>query len=175
VRRQQIDHRPMIVVGRKAERRGVKLLFADVCISSSIKEQGRCLARITCRRGVQRGFVVAVLDVDRHTHVEKERDDAFKYLGFTPIGLRLGGQVALNDRTYLFGSAAAEWREYRDVDPFFLEEREDQQYSVTAGVHRLLADRWRVSPQVTWLLNESNIVINEYDRWQAFVSLRRDW
>jgi tetratricopeptide (TPR) repeat protein len=107
--------------------------------------------------------------------VEKERDDAFKYLGFTPIGLRLGGQVALNDRTYLFGSAAAEWREYRDVDPFFLEEREDQQYSVTAGVHRLLADRWRVSPQVTWLLNESNIVINEYDRWQAFVSLRRDW
>jgi tetratricopeptide (TPR) repeat protein len=107
--------------------------------------------------------------------IEKERDEAFAYLGFQPIGLRLGGQTALNDRTYLFATAAAEWREYRDVDPFFLEEREDQQYSVTAGVHRLLANRWRMSPQVSWLQNKSNIVINEYDRWQAFVSLRRDW
>jgi tetratricopeptide (TPR) repeat protein len=107
--------------------------------------------------------------------VEKERDEAFKYLAHRPLGVRAGGQTALNDRTLLFVNAAAEWRKYRGEDPFFLETREDHQYSVGVGVHRLLDDRWRVSPQVTWFTNRSNILIDEYERWQAFVSLRRDW
>jgi tetratricopeptide (TPR) repeat protein len=107
--------------------------------------------------------------------VEKERDDAFRYLAHRPVGLRAGGQTALNDRTYLFVNGAAEWRKYRGEDPFFLETREDHQYSVGVGVHRLLDNRWRLSPQVTWFTNRSNILIDEYERWQAFVSLRRDW
>jgi tetratricopeptide (TPR) repeat protein len=107
--------------------------------------------------------------------VEKEREAQFDYLAHRPIGLRIGGTVALGERTYLFVNAAAENRQYRGVDPFFLVEREDDQYSVGVGVHRLLANRWRLSPQVLWLTNESNILLNEYDRWQAFVSLRRDW
>jgi hypothetical protein len=107
--------------------------------------------------------------------VEQARDDAFDYLGYQPIGLRIGGQTGFDDRTYLFANAGVEWRQYSGTDPFFLVEREDRQYTASIGLHRLLPNRWRVSPQVTWLYNESNIVINEYDRWQAFVSLRRDW
>jgi hypothetical protein len=107
--------------------------------------------------------------------VEKERESQFDYLAHRPIGLRLGGQMALSDRSALFATASLEWREYRGVDPFFLKEREDWQYGLSAGVHYLLPNRWRVSPQLTWLDNDSNILINEYDRWQAFLALRRDW
>ena len=108
---------------------------------------------------------------------EQERDDAFSGLAYDPIGVRLGGQKRLNDRTYLFTNLAAEWRKYRG--PFFPgvidEAREDRQYWIVLGVHYLLPEEWRLSPQVSYLHNDSNIEINVYDRWQAFVSLRRDW
>jgi tetratricopeptide (TPR) repeat protein len=108
---------------------------------------------------------------------EQERDEAFAGLASDLIGLRLGGQKRLNDRTYLFANLAAEYRDYRGpfFPPFILDEREDKQYSVALGVHYLLPKEWRVSPQMSYLRNDSNIAINEYDRWQAFVSLRRDW
>jgi hypothetical protein len=108
---------------------------------------------------------------------EQERDEAFSGLASDPIGLRLGGQKRVNDRTYLFVNLAGEYRNYRGpfFPPFIEEEREDKQYSAALGVHYLLPREWRVSPQVSYLRNDSNIEINEYDRWQAFVSLRRDW
>jgi tetratricopeptide (TPR) repeat protein len=106
---------------------------------------------------------------------EQVTDDAFDFLAYRPIGLLGGGQLALGDRAQLFATAALEWRDYEGVDPLFDEEREDFQYSVNAGLHYLLHQGWRVSPQVSWLANDSNLAINEYDRWQAFVSLRRDW
>jgi tetratricopeptide (TPR) repeat protein len=108
---------------------------------------------------------------------EQERDEAFAGLASDPIGLRLGGQKRLNDRTYLFANLAAEYRDYRGpfFPPFIDDQREDKQYSIALGVHYLLPKEWRVSPQVSYLRNDSNIEINEYDRWQAFVSLRRDW
>jgi len=102
-------------------------------------------------------------------------EDTFDWLGYNVLGLRLGGQKALNQGTYLFASAAVEWRHYRGVDPFFLVERQDEQYSAALGVRYLIQYDWWLSPQVTYLLNNSNIQLNEYDRWQAFLSLRRDW
>lgn len=106
---------------------------------------------------------------------ENARDGAFEYLGFDLAGLRLGGQKGLSERIYLFGSASVEVRRARATDPFFLVEREDEQYTASLGLHYLLPRDWRLSPQVTYLYNNSNIELNEYDRWQGFVSLRRDW
>lgn len=106
---------------------------------------------------------------------EITRDAAFDYLGFNLLGARFGGQTRINDRTYLFGNVAAEWRKYQGTDPFFLVAREDKQYSAGVGVNYLLANEWRLSPQATYLLNDSNLSISDYDRWLVFVSLRRDW
>jgi hypothetical protein len=75
----------------------------------------------------------------------------------------------------LSASASVEVRRAQGTDPFFQVEREDEQYTASLGLHYLLPRDWRLSPQVTYLLNNSNIEFNEYDRWQAFVSLRRDW
>ena len=107
--------------------------------------------------------------------VEQTKNEEFDYLGYDVVGGRLGGQIGLTENLYAFVNGAAEWRGYQGKDPFFLVTREDRQYSAVVGLHRLLANGWRVSPQVSYLNNISNIVINEYDRWQAFVSLRRDW
>ncbi len=109
--------------------------------------------------------------------IERARDAAFESLANDPIGLRLGGQKRLNDRTYLFANLGAEYRKYGGpyFPPFITEVREDHQYWAALGVHYLLPKDWRVSPQVSYMQNNSNIEINEYNRWLAFVSLRRDW
>ena len=102
-------------------------------------------------------------------------DDVYDYLGYNLVGLRAGGQKAINERTYAFASASVELRHARGTDPFFLVERQDEQYTAALGLRYLLGRQWWISPQVTYLLNNSNIELNEYNRWQGFVSLRRDW
>jgi hypothetical protein len=102
-------------------------------------------------------------------------DDLYDWLGYDLVGLRAGGQKAIDERAYAFASVAVEWRNARGTDPYFLVERKDQQYTAALGLRYLLGHDWWISPQVTYLLNNSNIQLNEYDRWQGFVSLRRDW
>ena len=106
---------------------------------------------------------------------EQAKDGSFDYLGNRILGLRFGGQKGLNERTSLFLTAAFEKRSYQGTDPFFNVIREDRQYGVGLGINYLLPKDWRLSPQVTWLGNYSNIDLNQYNRWQAFVALRRDW
>jgi len=105
----------------------------------------------------------------------EQTDTAFEYLGYSVLGLLAGGQLALTQRSALFATAGFERRAYQDVDPFFGQERRDSQHTVTVGVHTLLRDNWRLSPQLSWLTNDSNIDLAGYDRWQAFASLRREW
>jgi tetratricopeptide (TPR) repeat protein len=109
--------------------------------------------------------------------IEQAREEAFARLANDPIGVRLGGQKRLSDRIYLFTNLGAEYRKYGGPYlPGFIEEvREDHQYWVALGVHYLLRNDWRLSPQVSYMQNDSNIEINEFNRWLAFVSLRRDW
>ena len=102
-------------------------------------------------------------------------DDAFDYLGYNLVGVRAGGQKAIDARTYAFASASVEWRRARGTDPFFLTERRDEQYTAALGLRYLLGRQWWVSPELTYLLNDSNIELNQYDRWQGLLTLRRDW
>ena len=39
----------------------------------------------------------------------------------------------------------------------------------------VFANDWKLSPQITYLKNDSNIAIDKYDRTQVFVTLRRDF
>jgi hypothetical protein len=107
--------------------------------------------------------------------IEDAKDGNFKYLGHRPIGLRLGGQKTLSETWLAFVNASAERRKYMGVDPLFLVDREDKQYTAGIGLSWLFAKDWRLSPQVSYLRNNSNIAINEYSRTQVFVSLRKDF
>jgi outer membrane protein len=116
-----------------------------------------------------------IVYVGAYTGSEATKDSSFDYLGHKPIGLRLGGQKAINDRWQAFASLAAEWRRYNGTDPTFLVERYDKQYVAALGLTLQLPNEWRLSPQVSYINNSSNISINEYDRTQLFVTLRRDF
>ena len=89
--------------------------------------------------------------------------------------MRFGGQKLISNDWLAFFSVAAEWRKYCGIDPTFLLTREDKQYSAAVGLQLSLANDWKFSPQLTYLNNASNISINEYDRAQVFVTLRRDF
>jgi hypothetical protein len=106
---------------------------------------------------------------------ERAKDSLFDYLGHKPIGARLGGQKILSESWLLFFSAAYENRRYNGTDPSFLKVREDNQYSAGVGLSYTLPHEWRLSPQITYIDNQSNLEINEFNRFQAFVSMRRDW
>jgi tetratricopeptide (TPR) repeat protein len=107
--------------------------------------------------------------------LEQAKDTNFNFLGHRPVGLRLGGQKTLGENLLAFFSIAGEYRRYGGEDPSFLVTRTDKQYSAALGLTWSLPNEWKFSPQVSYLNNSSNISINEYDRTQLFVTLRRDW
>ena len=116
-----------------------------------------------------------ILYVGAYTGLEATKDEDFKYLGHRPLGLRFGGQMNLSETWLGFFSLAYERRNYEGEDPLFLVDREDKQSSAGLGVTWLFAKDWRLSPQLTYLKNKSNISINEYDRTQVFVTVRKDF
>ena len=116
-----------------------------------------------------------IVFVGAYAGLEETKDSSFNYLGHRPVGLRLGGQKILSDDLLAFFSVAGEWRKYRGVDPSFDVRREDKQYSAALGLTWSMPKDWKFSPQISYLNNLSNISINEYDRLQLFVTLRRDW
>jgi tetratricopeptide (TPR) repeat protein len=106
---------------------------------------------------------------------EKERDAAFPSVGHQPLGLRVGGQLAMAGSTYAFASASYEHRRYNGTDPTFLAVRKDDQIDYRLGLTWSFAKDWSLTPQVQHTRNQSNIELNEYDRTLASVSVRRDF
>jgi tetratricopeptide (TPR) repeat protein len=106
---------------------------------------------------------------------EKVLDSRFPWLSFTPVGLRLGGQLSLSDRALLFASASYEHRSYDGVDTLFLVKRRDDQTDARLGLAYLVAPSWTLTPQVAYTNNYSNIQLNSYNRTVGSVSVRRDF
>jgi len=106
---------------------------------------------------------------------EKVLDNSFPWLSFTPVGLRLGGQLSLSDRALLFASASYEHRSYDGIEPLFLVERRDDQTDARLGLAYVVAPSWTLTPQVAYTNNYSNIELNSYNRTVGSVSVRRDF
>lgn len=105
---------------------------------------------------------------------EKEKESAFPQFGHELYGVRLGFQQSINETYSIFLNASAEKREYGGQDPFFLVVREDEQYNASAGIHFVPRRNMRLTPQVSWIQNESNIPINEFDRIIGSLVFRYD-
>lgn len=106
---------------------------------------------------------------------EPTTDDAFSYLGYRPIGVRIGGQLSFAAQVIGFASASWENRRYGGVDPTFLVTRKDNQYDARIGVAYTFLPLWTLTPQVAYTKNNSNIELNEYDRTVAGVTVRKDF
>lgn len=91
------------------------------------------------------------------------------------VNLRVGGQYSLNETLILHGSVSYQYSDYGADDPLFLTERSDDFVLLRTGLIYKLADGWTVRPEIQYSNNSSNIVINDFDRWQTFVTVRNQF
>lgn len=105
---------------------------------------------------------------------EQEKEKAFPQFGHSFYGVRLGAQKPVSEKYAVFLNASAERRDYGGPDPFFFVDREDRQYTASAGIHFVPRRNMRLTPQVSWIDNQSNIPINEFDRIIGSLVFRYD-
>ena len=106
---------------------------------------------------------------------ERERQANVPYLGHKPYGLRAGGEMKINPKTTLFGSASVELRRYGGQDPLFNVGRRDTQSDLRVGVGYVPAQQWTLTPSLSLTRNSSNIAIDDYSRTIFSIDLRRDF
>lgn len=95
-------------------------------------------------------------------------------------GLRLGGQMQLNDKTELFAGFGAQFGKYGLANAAFSSPtesltRDDKQYDANVGINWRYDKLWMVRPQLSYLRNNSNIPIYQHDRTDVSVTIRRDF
>jgi outer membrane protein len=105
-----------------------------------------------------------------------ERADGGKHFS----GLRLGGQVQLDQKTELFGGFGAQFSKYDQANAAFSSPtesvtREDRQYDASLGVNWHYDNVWTVRPQISYIRNNTNIVIYEFNHLDLSITLRRDF
>ncbi|MEX2523742.1 MAG: tetratricopeptide repeat protein [Gammaproteobacteria bacterium] len=106
---------------------------------------------------------------------ENEQRDSRPDIGKTFYGVRLGGQYNLNRRTKLVGNLSYQYNRYGGNDPLFQTRRKDHFVFARAGVEYELDGNWMVRPEIQFTHNDSTLGINEFDRWQPFVTIRNQF
>lgn len=106
---------------------------------------------------------------------EDARNSQADFLDQDIVGMRLGGQLSFASRWQLLGSLAAELRDNDEQDLAFLTKRKDRQYDASLGLNFIPARDWSIKPQITYTKNDSNIVINDFDRTIVSVTARKDF
>lgn len=90
-------------------------------------------------------------------------------------GIRLGGQKSLAENLEAVGSLGFKDGRYQSRNSLILDFRRDCQYDLTLGLNWRPAQNWVVRPQISYLRNDSNSGLNDYDRADASVTVRRDF
>lgn len=107
----------------------------------------------------------------------RESPDAagVEHLGHRMAGLRAGWQWALAPDWAAFVHASQERRRYGADDPFFALRRSDRATQVALGLSWLPAPGWRITPQLAFTRNASNLPITDYERRVVSVTVRREF
>lgn len=90
-------------------------------------------------------------------------------------GVKIGGEYKLREDIKLFGSVATQYSRYGGQNIWFLNKRTDWRHDLNLGVAYKPAKEWTVTGQFSYLHNDSNIALNEFNRKQALITLRRDF
>ena len=105
---------------------------------------------------------------------EVAKEDGVPQFGNDFYGARVGAQWNVADKFALFFNGSGEEHKYGGPDPFFLVDRNDKQYNASAGMVFFPRKGLRITPQVSWTDNKSNISVYEFDRTIYQVVLRQD-
>jgi hypothetical protein len=90
-------------------------------------------------------------------------------------GVKLGGQKSLGENLEAFGSVGVKDGRYQLRNALILDYRRDYQYDLTLGLNWRPVQNWTVRPQLSYTRNDSNSGLNDYDRTDASVTVRRDF
>lgn len=109
---------------------------------------------------------------------ENERDSTRPEQGHRLIGVRLGGQINVTPKIAAFAHASYEERDYGG--PFaaafgFPQSRLDKQTDLRVGMNYTPLKSWIITPQLAYTDNRSNVSLTDFDRVQAFVTVRREF
>ena len=149
------------------------LQYSDLAYpGQNIRDADRYVGGAGYAHAFGRGSVITYVGVYGGT--EKQKDDSVPELGNDLYGARFGAQWNLNEKYSIFANASGERREYGGPDPLFLVTREDTQYSASGGLIFVPKKNLRITPQISWTDNRSNIDINQFDRVIFQVTLRQD-
>jgi len=151
----------------------VFLQYSDMVYpSQQIRDADRYIGGVGYAHAFGRGTVITYVGLYGGT--EKEKADNAPQVGNDIHGARLGAQWNLNEKYSLFANASGERRKYGGPDPFFLVDRKDTQYSASGGLIFVPKKNLRITPQISWTDNRSNIDINQFDRVIYQITLRQD-
>lgn len=103
---------------------------------------------------------------------DDERADNRPDFGRKFYGVRGGGQYALRQDLKLIGSINYQYSHYGADDPLFQQTRNDHFVFLRGGVEYSYGEHWVFTPEIRYMLNDSSLPINEFDRWQVMATAR---
>ena len=121
------------------------------------------------------GDKTPVVFVGAYIGQENTLDSRADFLSNDIYGLRSGGQLSITPKLVAYGSLGYEARRYNKTDPAFLKTRSDDQYDASLGLRFLPAHNWSIKPQISYIKNDSNIVINQFERTIVSINARKDF
>jgi tetratricopeptide (TPR) repeat protein len=121
------------------------------------------------------GDKTPVLFASAYLGQEDNRDSGADFLGNDIYGVRLGGQLSFTPKLVAYTGFGYENREYDARDPIFLKTRGDDQMDLSVGLRYLPGYNWTIKPQLSYTKNNSNIVLNDFDRAVVSINFRHDF
>jgi outer membrane protein len=106
---------------------------------------------------------------------DHELADGRADIGRTYFGIRAGGEYGIRDNMKLIGSVSYQHSKYGGDDPLFQETRKDNFLFLRGGLDYFYNENWVITPEIRYLYNDSNLVINDFDRWQVFATVRHNF
>lgn len=120
-------------------------------------------------------FARPVLHASLYGGHEAAVADGVSYMGHRLAGIRLALENTWTEQWSSFISAGYEKRRYGGTDPLFLTSREDKQSEFSAGLVYRLPHGFSVRPTLNYINNHSNITLNEYDRLESLLLVRKEF
>ena len=91
------------------------------------------------------------------------------------FGVRVGGQTGWGEKIDVYATAGYQSSRFQTPNVIFNDQRTDKLSDATLGAVWRIDRAWQLRPQLTYARNASNISINAYSRYEASVTLRRDF
>ena len=95
--------------------------------------------------------------------------------GYSQTGLSAGVELSVSDTLMPYLHVNYNERDYDDDNIVFGETREDERTTIRIGAEFSQVANWTIKPELTYVDNQSNLTINDYDRTLFMLGFRRDF